>query len=112
QMLDCLLVFPVPSKDSPNHNVALGILFVGATLERHGLTVRYIDLRFDSWDLMVRVLSEGVRVVGISTMTGNQCVQASQIIDTVKAIRPDTVTVLGGVHPTMVPKETLAEPNL
>lgn len=112
-MIDCLLVFPIPSKDSPNHNVALGMLFVGATLERQGYSVRYVDLRFDSWDQMIGIVKDGVRVVGISTMTGNQCVQAATILSAVKALQPRVLTVLGGVHPTMLPRETLSsEPDL
>jgi anaerobic magnesium-protoporphyrin IX monomethyl ester cyclase len=111
-MVHCLLVFPVPSRDSPNHNVALGMLFVGTMLERAGYSVRYLDMRFDDWSTLVQVLRDGVRVVGVSAMTGHQCGQAARIFNLAKRIDPKIVTVLGGVHATMVPNDTLDEPDI
>jgi hypothetical protein len=38
---DCLLVYPNPSLDSPNRNLALGLMIVGAALEQQGYRVAY-----------------------------------------------------------------------
>lgn len=111
-MIDCLLIYPNPSLDSPNRNLALGILFVGAALEQQGYAVEYIDLRFDTLDNVRQFVNQGVRIVSISAMTGYQCIQAAEIFSLVKASAPQTITVLGGVHATMVPDSCLAEPDL
>jgi hypothetical protein len=66
---DCILVYPNPSLDSPNRNLALGILFVGAALEENGYKVEYVDTRFDSLDHLRSLLIDGTRVVGVSAMT-------------------------------------------
>jgi anaerobic magnesium-protoporphyrin IX monomethyl ester cyclase len=111
-MVDCVLVYPNPSQDSPNRNLALGILFVGAALEQRGFSVAYIDLRFDTMDDIVRLLTDGARVLGVSVMTGNQCIQAADILHVAKAIAPNISTVLGGVHPSMLPLACLNEPEV
>lgn len=109
---DCILVYPNPSLDSPNRNLGLGVLFVGAALEERGFRVEYIDTRFDTLEDFRRLLSDGTRVVGVSAMTGQQCAEAKTIFEITKAVAPDVKTVLGGVHPSMLPDESLAEPEV
>jgi len=111
-MVDCVLVYPNPSRDSPNRNLALGILFVGAALEERGFSVAYIDLRFDKMDQLADLLTGGVHVLGVSVMTGNQCMEAAQVLRTAKTLLPTVRTVLGGVHPSMLPQECLEEPDV
>src|SRR5688572_8091878 len=97
-MIDCALVYPNPSLDSPNRNLALGIMIVGAALEGRGFSVEYFDLRFDDEDRLRQLLQSGVRAVGVSAMTGEQCVKAAQVFRMCKDLSPQTATVLGGVH--------------
>ncbi len=111
-MVDCVLVYPNPSRDSPNRNLALGILFVGAALEEQGFSVAYIDLRFDTRQELAGLLTGGVRVLGVSVMTGNQCKEAAEVLRMAKTLAPTVRTVLGGVHPSMLPQECLDEPDV
>jgi anaerobic magnesium-protoporphyrin IX monomethyl ester cyclase len=111
-MKDCALIYPIPSQDSPNRNLALGIVFAGAALEQKHFDVQYIDLRFDPWDSIRQVLVNGIKILGVSAMTGYQCAQAQAIFSMAKQLAPHTVTILGGVHASMLPKDCLREPNI
>lgn len=107
---DIILVYPDPSKDSPNRNLSLSILFPGAALEKKGFNVAYIDTRFDSDAKLDELLRKEPKAIGISTMTGNQCTEAKRIMERVKSVNPAIKTILGGVHPSMMPQQTLSEP--
>lgn len=111
-MTNCTLIYPTPSEDSPNRNLSLGIIFIGASLEQKGYSVEYIDLRFDSWDAIKQILINGTRILAVSAMTGYQCSQAAEIFAFSKKIAPNTITVLGGVHPSMLSRECLREPDI
>ena len=55
-MSDILLVYPRPTLDSPLKELALGIMYLGATLESNGFDVEYHDERFDKdlWKKIVK----------------------------------------------------------
>jgi len=110
--MDCVLIYPMPSADSPNRNVALGIVCVGAALERAGWTVAYFDARIDSEALLHAYLREQPRLVGFSAMTGMQCSETKRLLDAVRQLAPNAKTLLGGVHPSLFPEDTLLEPDV
>jgi|GEM_PF-600077 len=111
-MIDCVLVYPNPSLDSPNRNLALGVMIVGAALEQRGFSVEYIDLRFDTVARLRDIVRGGVRTVGVSAMTGEQCLAAAEIFEWVKQASPATKTILGGVHGSMVTESCIQEPDI
>ena len=85
----------------------LGLLYVAAYLEKHGVSVRVLD-----------PLSQGREdyfsrspYTGITCMT-NQFQKAKQIARKVKKENPETVTVFGGVHPSVATEEAVADPNI
>jgi radical SAM superfamily enzyme YgiQ (UPF0313 family) len=102
----------MPSADSPNRNVALGIAFAGAALERAGWSVAYYDARIDDESVLRGYLRERPRLIGFSMMTGMQCSESKRLIGQVRAISADTKILLGGVHPSLFPKETLLDPDV
>ena len=108
-MIDCVLVYPIPSQDSPAKGVALSIFYVGAMLEKQGFNVEYVDERFDSPQRIIELAKANPVCVGVSAMTGVQLLEAKRILTLVKAINPKIHTVLGGVHPSLLPLQSIVE---
>ena len=105
-MSDILFIYPNPSEESPQRNPALSIFFPGAACEAAGYDVEYWDERFDSYkDMWEKVLN--ARRIGISTMTGVQLKNALKLARLYKLFKPDAPLIWGGVHPTLLPKQTL-----
>lgn len=111
-MIDCLLAYPVPTRDSPAKHPALSIFYPGAMLEQHGLEVEYFDARFDSFDKFVSLVRENPSCIGVSSMTGYQLVGSKRMFETVKRINPQIHTIFGGVHPSILPGQCLREETI
>lgn len=108
-MIDCILVYPRPTKENPTRGTALSIFYPGAMLEQNGFRVEYFDERFDKFESFLAWLKEGVLSVGVSSMTGYQLLGTKKILATVKKINPKIQTILGGPHASILPVECLKE---
>jgi len=91
----------------------LGLAWLAAVLEQEGHRVKMLDAppeNFGIDETVQWVRSHGpFDLVGITATTplvGN----ATEIARGIKAETPSTRIVLGGVHPTVLPEEVLAEP--
>lgn len=110
-----VLFFPQTGWDREGVSVSLplGVMTVAAPLPGLGWDVTIIDQRLDSgWRNTVRqaLADPGVRVLGISTMTGYQIQGALAVAALAREVRPDLPLVWGGVHPSLVPDTTIAHP--
>lgn len=89
----------------------LGLAYIASALMADGFSVSAIDFNVSGLNL-VRVNSilanDRPRIVGISAMTETYP-QALEIARHIKERSPETVVVLGGAHPTILPEEVLAE---
>ncbi|MGC8851467.1 MAG: cobalamin B12-binding domain-containing protein [Candidatus Micrarchaeia archaeon] len=111
-MLDCLLVFPKASLDSPTKSSCLSIFYPGAMLENKGFEVEYADTRFDSEQKIIDIVKKkNPACVGVSSMTGSQLHFAKRILQQVKECAPEIPTILGGVHASLLPEQSLNEPG-
>lgn len=85
---------------------------IAAVLDRAGHKVRLIDLQIckvrQEWEAIFN--SEPVDMVGITAMTP-QVKEARAVAERVKTMLPDVPIVLGGVHATLLPRQTLQEFN-
>jgi len=103
---EVLLVFPGKFR-APNPQVPLGILHVASALVNRGYNVRVLDMRIDDY----RTFSLGSPVfVGVSTMSGFQIRFALEFAKKVKEEFPSCPIVWGGVHPSLLPEQTAANP--
>ena len=91
----------------------LGVAWLAAALERAGHDVAILDAHAERIDLagVITWIRErgGFELVGITATTpliGN----ALELSRRIKQEWPHTLTVLGGVHPTVLPDEVLGEP--
>ena len=100
-----LIITPSPFLADERVFPSLGILKVASSLELKGHEVDVIDLSGigNYEDVVATYMSSPNRakVVGI-TATTPQFPQAVKINETIKSIDPDTKTILGGAHATMV----------
>lgn len=101
-MAKVLLIYPVASLASPQMSPPLSILHVGESIRRFGHEVRYFDERWDPEPNM-----DWPDVVGVSSMTGHQLEGAIKYMKLAKA--HGKKTVFGGIHPTSVPEQCIAE---
>lgn len=113
-MSDVILVYPRTLWDIQNvtTRLPLAALYIGTVLQEHGYSVQVIDQRVDpGWaETLRQALHERPLWVGISAMTGRQIhwgLEASRIV---RDTDPMVPIVWGGVHPTILPEQTLGHP--
>lgn len=95
--------------DVKSSSPPLGILSVAAMIRKYGYPVKVVDAHADGLDLnkiKELILDEQPDIVGITAMTV-MISAAAEIAKTVKEINPNITTILGGVHVTAEPIETL-----
>ena len=93
---------------------SLGIGYMAAVLEEHGYDVDVLDasaleLTYD--EIGEEILKRNSDIVSISALTPTIGV-ALDSADKIKQVKPDTVVVLGGYHPTFEYKNVLEEPSV
>ena len=105
------IVFFFPSFASSEATAPLGILAVATPLIRAGFEVVLIDSTITP-NFKQRVLAEvkDALCLGISLVTGPMIRETVEIANAVKAWDPDFPIVLGGWHPSLLPKQTLEAP--
>lgn len=107
--IDMLMVYPSPCLDSPFNLTALSIMYPGAMFEEQGMTVEYLDMRWDTEEELEAKIKES-KQIGVSAFTGYQCGRAADIMIRAKELNPKIVTNLGGHHARMCPEDVRAEP--
>ena len=107
------VVFFFPSFASTEATAPLGILAVATPLMRAGYSVQIIDSTITP-NFKRRVLEEVRDAVclAISLVTGPMIRETVEIARAVKLWKPDFPIVLGGWHPSLLPKQTLESPYI
>lgn len=105
------IVFFFPSFSSSEATAPLGILAVATPLKRAGFDVVLVDSTIEP-DFKRRVLSEvrDALCLGISLVTGPMIRETVEISRSIKEWDPDFPIILGGWHPSLLPKQTLEAP--
>lgn len=100
---EILLVYPGKFK-APDPQVPLALLYLAASLQQEGFKVRLLDMRLTDY----RQIEVGDPVfVGISCMSGLQIKYALEFAKKVRQQKPSVPLVWGGVHPTLLPLQTI-----
>jgi radical SAM superfamily enzyme YgiQ (UPF0313 family) len=107
------IVFFFPSFASSEATAPLGILAVATPLKRAGFEVVLIDSTITP-RFKQKVLAEiqDALCLGISLVTGPMIKETVDIARAVKAWDPEFPIILGGWHPSLLPKQTLEAPYL
>ncbi|MBW2277746.1 MAG: B12-binding domain-containing radical SAM protein [Deltaproteobacteria bacterium] len=109
-----VLIYPRTGIDIPGVAVfmPLSVLYLERSLLDAGFDVLVIDQRLPSlWRKELSAeLERDPLFVGISAMTGAQLRWGLEAAGLVRDFRPDIPIVWGGVHPSILPQQTLADP--
>lgn len=114
-----LLVVP-PCFCSPGPDFEIGfpvhLLSLGKSVREQGWTVEYLDMTLeekegsDSFvELDRRLTDRAIQLVGISNHTVRTSITTKAVAERVKALRPETRIVVGGVNATFMWRELLTE---
>lgn len=90
------------------HLLPLSALLVAAPLVKQGYLVKIIDQReeLDWKEKLLSELKEAPLLVGFSVLTGKQILHGLEASQLVKQ-QSDTLVVWGGIHPSLLPEQTL-----
>jgi anaerobic magnesium-protoporphyrin IX monomethyl ester cyclase len=107
------VVFFFPSFASTEATAPLGILAVATPLLRAGFSVELIDSTITP-NFKKRVLEEvqDALCLAISLVTGPMIRETVEIARAVKSWNPEFPIILGGWHPSLLPKQTLESPYI
>lgn len=94
---------PSPYLDNAAAYPPMGLLHVAAAFEREGCKVSVLDLAVDKYDPKLLKYTDA-DLVGITCVTPNVDIVA----DIVAALPRNIPIMVGGIHPTIFPNETLA----
>ena len=102
----------------------LNVLYISAAIKAAGHAARLFEItpfrRRPVWGDPYRVMRQGFErellafepdVVGFSVMSVNSRI-ALLLAESVKRLRPETLVLFGGIHPTVAPEETIGEKNV
>jgi len=93
-----------PPQNTKYPQPPMGLALLGAVLEREGYKVSVLDLNVESSHNITRAISADV--VGITAMTPT-INNAMRIVKELKFYNKGLPIILGGVHATLLPEETL-----
>jgi len=107
KMRKIILIRPGP-KGSIRTFPPFGIFYIASVLKSKGYEVKILDLaNFDSEDEFIDEIKSGPLCVGISSMSGSQLRYAMDCARTVKKINSRIPVILGGVHVSIFPQQSL-----
>lgn len=103
------MIFPRPSATSPQKNPAISIFYPGEAAAHIGFEVDYWDERFDDFEGLKNKAKQA-KIFGVSSLSGFMLGRTIDILKWCKKEYPDKPTILGGVHATFLPENSLQEP--
>jgi len=124
-LTDVLLICPSfdPERRTPHikegpdigsATLPLALVYLGAFLEENDIQVKLVDTRLYSRDEALRRIKNylnGVSLVGLSVMT-RTIPDALTISDFVKSCDNNIKIVWGGIHPTLLPAQTVSDKSI
>ena len=93
--------------------ISHGIAILGACAREAGHDVNLIDLRaLKSWDHLTRVLAERAPDVAAISMMSVDYNPGMRCLVVIREVAPNTVTMVGGPHPTIMQDELVGNSNI
>lgn len=107
-MSDIILVYPMMEEGINPHGSVLPLCFawMSSLLEKNGVSVKIVDFQIERVDLNELLLKENPLCIGVSGTTQSRF-SSFKIIDEVKNINKDIITLYGGPHATPAAEDTL-----
>ncbi len=99
----------LPVYDS--HESCLTLLYLGTVLKKSGYAPILVDAQHDNAEKMIERHIGNALCVGISAMTVH-VKHGLELTKLAKSLNPKIPVVWGGVHPTLMPRQTLFHPDI
>jgi len=100
---DVILAFP-GKYGAPNPEIPLVLPYLGGALDKSEYKPKLLDMSVEKYD---GVDLNNVICVGISCLTGHQILYGLEFARYIRERDPDVPIVWGGVHPSMLPEQTV-----
>ena len=115
--MNILLFNPAPRRGFQAHRrieLPLSLLSPATPLDRLGYKVKIVDqFANPEWEAEFRQALETKPIcLGVTSMTGPQILRALEASQEMKRRYPDVPVVWGGIHASLMPHQTLANPNI
>lgn len=101
----------INTRNSESMVMPLGILYVAAVMRQAGHQVQVFDPFFGDKKFIRQVVKFKPDLIGLSILTATYDT-ARKLVVTFRRQLPKTLICAGGVHPTILPQQTLKELNL
>ncbi len=122
------MVVPISWGSKPLVNLPLGLAYIAGTLRKNNEVV-FLDANLEGFEhlkktkdnyylglsyseILDRISKIKPQVLCLSIMFTVNSVNALNLLADIKKAFPEIITILGGAHVTIRPKETLADPNV
>lgn len=107
-MSDIILIYPAMTEVKNPHGSVLPLCFawIASLLERNNISVKIIDFQIEDIDLPKLLQTENPLCVGVSGTTQSRF-NSFKIIEKVKAVNKEIMTLYGGPHATPTAEDTL-----
>jgi radical SAM superfamily enzyme YgiQ (UPF0313 family) len=107
-MSDLVLIYPAMDDGKNPHGsvLPLGFAWMSALLEKHDISVKIVDFQIEDADLEELLQNENPLCAGVSGTTQSRF-NSFEIIEKVKAINREIITLYGGPHATLTAEDTL-----
>ena len=115
--MNILLFNPAPRRGFQAHRrveLPLSLICPATPLDRLGYKVKIVDQFADpNWESEFRQALETKPIcMGVTSMTGPQILRAIEASKEMKRRHPDVPVVWGGIHASLMPHQTLKNPNI
>ncbi|MBL7206661.1 MAG: cobalamin-dependent protein [Candidatus Aenigmarchaeota archaeon] len=112
----------------------IGIAYIAAVLEKNGYEVKILDALVEGYEneepvrdchsgkiiryglsykeIKYRIQEFNPDVVGISCLQSTRHIEAHKVCSIAKEVNPNIIVLIGGGHPTALPKTTLKDKNI
>ena len=114
-MADIVLIQPIGGLYRKTQiYIPTGLLFVSSLAHHEGYKIKIIDMRIeDNWEeVLLGELKTSPICVGITVMTGIPILDGLKVSKLVKKYNKDIPVVWGGVHPSILPEQTIENENI
>lgn len=114
-MSDVIMLFPKTGEDMGGSiTPPFGVLAASSIINQEGYKIKIIDQRIDkNWkNTLAGELKTNPLFAGISCMTGSQIGFALEMTKFLKENNKDIPLIWGGMHPTILPMQTLQDENV
>jgi len=103
----CFIIPPNPILESPLMQVPLGVLYLGAVLEKAGFKVFISDMRAEQ-QINTTLIPTGYDCYAVSATTGEYH-YAKELANLLAKKEHQAFSIIGGPHATHKPRETLSD---